>query len=84
MILLWNLVKRTIQFNVRFYKKYIKITLVHSNQMFATKVQLLSKSSHFASTYVVVLRVTKSHMLIITYVIMKQMDCRLYKCNYNF
>jgi hypothetical protein len=81
---MWSLVRHTIQFNVKCYRKYIKITLVHSNHVFATKVQLLSKSTHFANTYVVVLCVTKSQVLIITYVIMKQMDCKLYKCNYNF
>jgi hypothetical protein len=62
----------------------IRRKLVHSNHVFAIKVQLLPKSTYFVTTYIVVLCVTKSQVLMVTYVIMKQMDldcnCR---CNYN-
>ncbi len=57
---------------------------IHSNCVFVTSVQLLSKSTHFVITYVIVLCVIKSQVLIITYVTMKQMDLNCNrKCDCN-
>jgi hypothetical protein len=50
----------------------------------STKVHLFSKSTYFVTTHVVVLGVNKSQVLIVTYVIMKQMDLNSnHKHHYN-
>ncbi len=52
-----------------------KKNIVHSNDVFLTRVQLLFKLTHVVTTYVKVIAIKKSQMLIVMYVIMKQMDC---------